>query len=115
MRFFLLISVWLVSAMMVPLAAAQTHSATLTWTDTLNPAGTTYSVYRATGLCSGTPTFSKIASALAVKTYLDTTVTPGNFCFAVTATFQGVESAQSNTAGAPVPSFPPATLAVTVP
>ncbi len=114
MRCLFLLSALLISATMVPLAAAQTHSATLTWVDTSNPAGTTYSVYRATGLCSGTPTFSKIASALTVKTYVDTTVAPGNYCFSVTATFAGVESAQSNTAGAPVPSFTPTSLAVTV-
>lgn len=96
------------------LQAQTTHSATLAWTDTLNPTGTTYSVYRATGLCSGTPTFSKIASALTAKTYQDTTVTPGNYCFEVTANFNGMESAPSNTAGAPIPSFPPAQLTVVI-
>ena len=96
-------------------ALAQTaHSATLTWADLLNPTGTTYSVYRATGLCSGTPTYAKIASALTVKTYEDVTVQPGNYCYTVTAVFNGMESAPSNTAGAPVPSFPPASLNVTV-
>ena len=96
-------------------AVAQTqHTATLTWADTSNPAGTTYSVYRATGLCSGTPTFSKIASAIAVKTYVDNTVTPGNYCYAVTATANGMESAQSNLALAPVPSFAPSGLNVAV-
>lgn len=99
-------------ALGVFLAQGQTHSVTLNWTDTLNPAGTTYSVYRATGLCSGTPTFSKIASALTVLTYVDTTVTPGNYCYSVSATYAGMESAQSNTAGAPVPSFPPTSLTV---
>lgn len=93
---------------------AATHSATLTWTDNANPAGTTYSVYRASGLCSGTPTFSKIASAVAVKTYQDTTVTPGNYCYAVTATSGGMESAQSNSVLAPVPSFAPSGLSITV-
>lgn len=96
------------------LLAQTVHSATMTWVDNLNPAGTTYSVYRANGLCSGSPVFSKIASAVAVKTYVDTTVTPGNYCFAVTATFQGMESAQSPSAAAPVPTFPPTGLAVTV-
>jgi hypothetical protein len=45
------------------------HSATLTWSDGQNPAGTTYSVYRAPGLCSGTPVFAKLASALSATTY----------------------------------------------
>lgn len=96
------------------LAQTVQHSVTLTWQDNSNPAGTTYSVYRATGLCSGTPTFAKIASAVATKTYQDTTVQPGNYCFSVTASFNGMESAQSNTAAAPVPSFAPANLTVTV-
>lgn len=96
------------------LAQGATHTATLTWVDTQNPTATTYSVYRSTGLCSGTPVFSKIASAVTVKTYADTTVQPGNYCYAVTATFNGMESTQSNTALAPVPSFAPQTLSVTV-
>jgi len=91
---------------------AQTHSVTLTWTDTMNPTGTTYNVYRAPGLCSGTPTFAKLASAVAVMTYLDATVTTGNYCYEVTATYNSVESAPSNTAAAAVPAFPPATLSV---
>lgn len=96
------------------LAAQTNHSATLNWVDTLNPAGATYNVYRVAGLCSGTPTFSKIATAVAVKTYVDPTVTPGNYCFEVTAQINAVESAPSNTAGAPVPAFPPANLTVQV-
>ncbi len=95
-------------------AQAAQHSVTLTWVDTQNPAGTTYSVYRATGLCSGTPTFSKLATAIPTKTYLDNTVTPGNYCYQVTATAQGMESAPSNSALAPVPSFAPANLSVVV-
>ena len=98
------------------LAFGQTtqHSVTLTWTDTLNPAGTTYSIYRATGLCSGAPTFSKLASAVSAKTYPDTTVTPGNYCYQATATVNGMESAPSNSVLAPVPSFPPTGLSLTV-
>ena len=100
----------------LPLGAqSATHSVTLTWQDTQNPAtGTTYSVYRATGLCSGTPAFSKIATALTAKTYQDTTVQPGNYCFEVTATVNGMESAPSNTVNPGVPSFPPTGLSVTV-
>jgi hypothetical protein len=91
-----------------------THSVTLTLVDNLNPTGTTYTFYRATGLCSGTPTFSKIATAVAVKTFVDSTVTPGNYCYAATATFQGMESGMSPTAGAAVPSFAPSALSVVV-
>lgn len=96
------------------LAQTPQHSVTLNWVDTSNPSGTTYSVYRSVGLCSGTPSFSKLASAVTAKTYIDSTVTPGNYCYEVTAVFQSVESAPSNTALAPVPTFPPANLSVTV-
>jgi len=97
------------------LVGQTTHVVTLNWTDTLNPAtGTTYSVYRATGLCSGTPVFAKIATAITAKTYDDTTVGPGNLCYVVTATVQGVDSPQSPTASAAVPSFAPTALTVTV-
>lgn len=98
------------------LAQAASHAVTLSWQDTLNPtgAGTTYSVYRSTGLCSGTPTFSKVASAVTTMTYEDTTVTPGNYCYEVTAVLNGMESAPSNTAAAAVPSFAPTQLQVVV-
>jgi len=93
--------------------AQTTHSATLTWTDT-NPTGVTWTVYRATGLCSGTPTYSKIATALTVKTYEDLSVQPGNYCYTVTASYNSMESAPSNAAGAAIPSFSPTGLSVTV-
>ena len=90
-----------------------THSVALAWTDTLNPPGTTYSVYRAPGLCAGSPVFAKIASAVAAKTYLDTAVTTGNYCFQVTATYNSIESLPSNSALAPVPASPPNSLTIT--
>lgn len=106
--------VLLVLILTCSLIGQTTHSVTLSWTDTLNPTGTTYNVYRATGLCSGTPTFSKLATAISAKTYQDTTVTPGNYCYQVTATYNSVESAPSNSALAPVPSFAPTQLIVVV-
>lgn len=96
------------------LSGQTAHKVTLTWTDLLNPPGTTYNVKRATGLCSGTPTFNTIATAIAVKTYEDSTVQPGPYCFIVTAVYSGVESAPSNTALANVPSFAPSGLSVVV-
>ena len=106
----------IVMALVAGTLSSQTpqHSVTLAWTDTANPSGTTYSVYRATGLCSGTPPFARLATAVAEKTYQDTTVQPGNYCYQVTATYNSVESAPSNSALAPVPSFAPTQLAVTV-
>lgn len=92
-----------------------THSVTLTWADSLNPATvTTYNVKRATGLCTGTPVFTTIATAVTAKTYTDSTVTPGNYCYEVTATVGGVESSPSNTANPAVPAFAPTALSFTV-
>jgi hypothetical protein len=104
---------FILSAAAIAPAQQTTHSVTLTWTDTLNPAGTTYNVYRATGLCRGTPAFAKIATALTAKTYADTTVIPGNYCYAATATFNGAESVQSNTVNPSVPAFAPSALGFT--
>jgi hypothetical protein len=85
--------------------AQATHSVTLTWVDTQNPAGTTYNVKRASGTCSGTPSFSTIASAVAVKTYTDSTVSVGNYCYIVTAVFSSIESAPSNSVNPVVGPF----------
>ena len=90
------------------------HSVTLTWTDTANPTGTTYNVYRATGLCSGNPAFSKMATTIAAKTYQDTTVTVGPYCYYVTAALNGAESAPSVSAPATVLPFAPTTIQVQV-
>lgn len=87
------------------------HSVTLSWTDTRNPAGTTYNVWRTPGLCSGgNLTFAKIAAAVPAKSYVDSPIAPGNYCYQVTAVAGGMESAPSNTAAAPVPSFSPTGL-----
>ena len=95
-------------------AQTQQHSVTLVWQDAANPAGTTYNVYKATGLCSGSPSFNKIATAVTAKTYQDADVPPGNVCYYVTAVSSGVESAPSNSALAPVPSFAPTNLVPTI-
>ena len=97
----------LVSMVSLTLHAQTAHSVTLTWNDTLNPPGTTYNVYRALGLCNGPPVFSKIATAVATKTFTDTPIPSGGYCYEVTAALNGSESAPSNTALALVP-YPPA-------
>jgi hypothetical protein len=107
--------IFAIALFLVPAVAQASHSVLLTWTDTLNPAtGTTYTVYRASGLCSGTPTFSKVATAVAVKTYTDSTVTPGNYCYQITASFGGAESQPSNSVNPSVGAFPPTGLNFTV-
>lgn len=83
--------------------AAQTplgRTVVLAWDDDRNPAGTSYTIYRATGLCSGTPAFSVIANGITERTYEDQGVMPGNYCYTVTALYAGMESAQSNAAPA---------------
>jgi hypothetical protein len=69
----------------------------LTWQDPINPAGTTYyTVYRSQGLCSGVPAFNKIAQGITNNFYFDTTTpSPGPYCYAVSATVKGNESAVS--------------------
>ena len=85
----------------------------LAWTDGLNPPGTTrWKVLRAPGLCSGSPVFSPIATALAVKSYTDATAPVGNSCYAVTATDNAVESAPSTSQQAAIPTLPPTSITV---
>lgn len=92
------------------------HSVTLSWTDSQNPAGTTYNVWRASGACPATaptstpPTgFTQLNTApVTATTYLDTAVTAGDtYCYVVTAVGPNGQSAPSNTAGVGVPAaFP---------
>jgi len=96
------------------LTFGQAHTVTLTWTDLTNPTGTTYTIYRANGACSGTPTYVSIASAVAVKTYDDAGVNPGKYCYAVTASYGGEESDYSDSAVAQVKPFKPTLLILVV-
>lgn len=99
--------------------AAQTHTVTLAWVDSINPATTTYNVYRGSGACtSTTPPATKITlitlAPLATKTYQDS-VTPGVYCYAVTAVSANEpESPQSAAATATVPLAAPTGLTVVV-
>jgi hypothetical protein len=89
---------------------AQARTVKLTWADATNPAGTTYSIKRATGLCTGTPVFSTLATGIALKSYDDTTVTVGNYAYVATATFSGIESGPSNCFQLTVPPGAPSSL-----
>lgn len=87
----------------------------LTWTDTVNPAGTQYNVYRAPVACTASPSFTKItAAAIAPKTYTDPALPIGAYCYRVTAFASGQESAPSNSAGASVPPAAPGGLTISV-
>lgn len=106
----------------IAFAQTPTHSATLTWTDTVNPSGTTYDVYRATAACPtggviGTLTYTLLNSTpLSVMTYTDTTVTAATtYCYYLTAVgTTGLQSAPSGTVQGTIPStFPPGTPTIT--
>ena len=87
---------------------AQSHSVTITIADTLNPAGTTYNVYRSPGACSATAIAgTPLATGVSVKSYVDSTVTEGSYCYAVTAVVNSLESAQSNQVTAAILPFAP--------
>jgi hypothetical protein len=93
-----------------------TRSVVLNWTDTANPAGVTYNVYRAPSACTGTPAFARITSGVIPKTFTDANVPYGTYCYVVTAVGGGIESAYSPTAGTAVGPYAPSglTLSVTV-
>lgn len=101
---------------------AQTHSATLIWSDTANPAGTTYNAYRLNGTCPSIPPtntsgFTKLnTSPVTPKTYADTTVVGGaTYCYVVTAANATSESGPSAPAQAPIPSlFVPVMIQITI-
>jgi len=104
------------------LAQTTTRKVTLDWEDTANPAGTTYTLYRAKGACAQeTPTWEMLQSSIAPKTFEDLNVTPGKYCYVATAVVDAVESDHSNRAEAQVKPFAPInmkatfTIEVTVP
>lgn len=116
-----MIQFFLLLVMFTAMAAAQAgggppqHTAVLTWTDPENPSGqTTYTVYRAPGLCSGTPAFSKIASGVPMLTLTDTTITIGAWCYQVTATVSGIEGPPSPQASAVLGPAAPGQISIVV-
>lgn len=94
----------------LPLSAQTPLSVSLAWMDLLNPAGTTYNVYRAPTACTGTPAYVKLTAApITPLAYSDTSATSGTYCYYVTAVVSGVESAPSVTAQASLPFAPTGT------
>jgi hypothetical protein len=100
---------------------AQTHSATLSWTNaTSNPAGTTVLIYRQAGTCptpapTTTAGFTAIATGLTGSSYFDTDVTAGaSYCYVAVSVSGSSTSAPSNDAQAVIPAtFPPGMFSVT--
>ena len=96
-------------------AFAQTgRTVTLVWDDLLNGASATWNVKRASASCASSPTFTTLASNVSVKTYQDTNVLPGTYCYALSANVSGLESANSSPAAAVVIPFPPTFVTVTI-
>lgn len=69
------------------------HTATLNWSDTINPPGTvTYNIYRSLGPCSA-PNFSKLASGITGTSYVDATIAAQQgYCYQITAQAGPTES-----------------------
>lgn len=106
---------FLLVGLLLPALALAAHSIVVAITDTTNPAGTTYNVYRGAGACSTSLTLTKVGNTT-TKTYTDANLAAGTYCYAATAVDTlGDESAQSPQAGATIQAPPNAvTITVTV-
>lgn len=97
------------------LQAQATHQVTLSWTDTANPAGTTYNVYRQTGSCPPGQIVNPVGwtklttTPITAMSFADASVVGGmSYCYVITAVSGTSESVPSNSEPAQVPgSFPP--------
>lgn len=100
------------------LASAQAMSTvTLTWQDNLNPAGTKYNIYRATGKCGaeGLAFTKQNADPVSGLTYSQQPSDPGHYCYRVTSYLPNLpESSPSNTAEAGIPPRAPNGLSIAV-
>lgn len=76
-----------------------------------------YNVYRSNVACPTTGQPSGMAkvntTVITTTTYTDSNLQPGSYCYAVTSTLNGVESADSNFAPAVIPPSAPTGLSVT--
>jgi hypothetical protein len=98
------------------------HTAVVQWTDTLNPAGTAYNVYRMAGACPLTPPtstggFAQLNNApVGGMIYVDASVVAGTYAYVVTAVVAGVETGPSpcGQGTIPVGGVPPQSITVTI-
>lgn len=98
----------------VPASAQTVHNVKLTITDTTNPPGTTYNIYRGSAACSTNPTLTLLNTApVTALTYTDTAVPAGTYCYAATAVGPGGESAKSPEAPAVILA-PPNSVTITI-
>ncbi len=105
-------------------AKAQSHSATLTWTNSpSNAAGTTVSFYKLAGACPSAPPtsiassgFTLLVAGLTGTTYVDTAVSPSlSYCWFGVSVSGTTTSGLSALVAATIPGgFPPQTIIVIV-
>ena len=94
-------------------STADAKTVSLAWEDARNPTGASYAVYRSNSVCSVTSLFVKVASVPA-KSFDDTNLAPGNYCYRVTAGMNGLESSPSNSVDVAIPLHPPVALSAVV-
>jgi hypothetical protein len=105
-----------------PLSAAP-HSATLTWTASVDmpatiPPGSGYNIYRLNAACPASVTslvgWTQVNMVpVTVNTYTDSTLTPGQWCYSAVTVLNGGISNPSNTAAAPLAPAAPTSVTVT--
>lgn len=100
---------------------AQGHTVTLTWTASTDAAANptlTYTVSRASGVCSATSVFTVLQAGISAVTYANTNVSPGTYCYTVSAQLNGATSgttaAPNPTASAPVLPAAPGQIVIVV-
>lgn len=100
-----------------------THTATLTWTlstddtttECVTGANCLQNVYRASGTCSASSSFTLLTTTAlspTATTFTDSTITPGTWCYGVTFSINGLESTK-DTASVTLQPSPPTGAAVT--
>lgn len=94
--------------------SCQAHTATLTWTNSPDTPNT--NVYRLSGVCPATLTGFTLLTATPVTTatYTDSTITPGTYCYYVTAVVGGAESVPSPTVSATVLPASPSAIVIVI-
>jgi hypothetical protein len=108
---------WIISVLTLMLVGsmASAHSVSLAWTVSLDDVAASctvagscqQTVYRAPGACSATSSFISLGVLTASQaTYTDATVPGGTWCYAVSFTLNGVESAKDTITVSLLPAAP---------
>lgn len=118
MKLFKFISILVLAA--IP-SLAFAHSATLGFTKSSDDTGATgsgYSAWRMSGSCPASVTdtagFTKLNATLFTgNSFVDSTVTAGNWCYVLTFTANSASSVPSNTAAGVILPAPPTSVTIT--